>query len=40
MIGGKLEFLGGKKMETIIAGIISLLLFVYLLAAVLRPDKF
>ncbi|HEX4343044.1 MAG TPA: K(+)-transporting ATPase subunit F [Verrucomicrobiae bacterium] len=27
-------------METIIAGVISLLLFVYLLVAMIRPEKF
>jgi len=27
-------------METIIAGIVALLLFIYLLAAMLRPEKF
>jgi K+-transporting ATPase KdpF subunit len=27
-------------METIIVGIIALLLFVYLLAAMIRPEKF
>ena len=29
-----------KRMETIIAAIIALLLFVYLLYAMLRPEKF
>jgi K+-transporting ATPase KdpF subunit len=30
----------GAQMETIIVGIIALLLFVYLLAAMIRPEKF
>jgi K+-transporting ATPase KdpF subunit len=30
----------GKIMENVIAGIIALLLFVYLMVAMLRPEKF
>jgi K+-transporting ATPase KdpF subunit len=30
----------GAKMETAIVGIIALLLFVYLLVAMIRPEKF
>jgi K+-transporting ATPase KdpF subunit len=30
----------GRQMETVIVGIIALLLFVYLLVAMIRPEKF
>jgi K+-transporting ATPase KdpF subunit len=30
----------GVQMETVIVGVIALLLFVYLLVAMIRPEKF
>jgi K+-transporting ATPase KdpF subunit len=33
------EVVGGQ-METVIVGVIALLLFVYLLVAMIRPEKF
>jgi K+-transporting ATPase KdpF subunit len=30
----------GEAMETLIVGLIALLLFIYLLAAILRPERF
>ncbi len=36
MFAGRCEAI----METIIAGIVSLLLFIYLLVAMIRPEKF
>ena len=29
-----------RRMETLIGGIVALLLFIYLLVAILRPEKF